>query len=401
MVTVQVGGADMTCSTLPPVRTAVGRRSVRDPGDPSTAAVSVEWAPAPGADPGAPAVLQALQLTQAAAGDRFTGRVSDARITFDDPDSGTVIADLTGMGPLASWGRLTITGEAPWPVESIADRAARIAAAAGEPIVIQGAADQPVRRLDVDRRPAGELLAELAESTGAFLFDHAGTVYLQALDWRRRTARTVSWDEEPAGAPWSQTDPGTSWDDETAAGGGTLTIGSCDVLWAPALTQTAEIANVVRVTYGPDPDNPGTAVARDDASIAAHGVQEIQLESQLVEAGDAAELAHTVLQRTARPAWQLESVTIDAGEVPPDLAAALPGIMPGRKLTLTGLPRPAPPAFHGVVEGWDEEWTAGGHTYTLYLSDVRHSMAVGIWDAEPHDETWTGLDPAFIWEDDL
>jgi hypothetical protein len=395
MVTFTVDGTDRTCDTVSGPAATVGRRSIRDTGDPGYARLTVILQEPPIIEVGA-------AITIEEAGTRHSGTVSNVALSHD---SAGAAHSLTSMGPLASWGRVTI-GDEPWPAETVQDRAERIAALIGQPIIVQGGREQRVVAKDVDRRPAVELLRELAESTGGWLFDFGANIYLQALDARRVTPLNVTWAQEPEGATWAQLGPEATWDEDLS---GTIappiTLHCDEVVYEPVWAQTNEIANHITIEYGPDAAESVTAA--DQASIDLHGRREATLTTQLADTADAITLANLVLERAAWPAWALQSVEVHWDDLDAAQRARLGAAIPGARITITQLPQPAPAdSFPGVLEGWDEAWFADedGNIHrrtTLYLSHILHSMAVPTWAAEPAGATWNDLDPALTWEEDL
>ena len=145
----------------------------------------------------------------------------------------------------------------------------------------------------------------------------------------------------------------------------------------------------------PDLDVEAEEIVEDLEASALYGRREIELKTQLDGAGDALALANLVLQRSAHPAYALPSVTVDVARLPQDLALELLACMPGARITVEDLPTAGgmPPAFLGVIEGWQEVYGAdGAHTLTLAISAVEHSTAVPSWDE---------LDPAELWQDSV
>jgi hypothetical protein len=401
---VLVVGQDRTCDTEADAQATIGRRSVREQGEAGYAALVLTGAqglPVP--------VGAAVAINDGQGRPRHTGILTDTRLTHeDDPDEGLVaVQTCTSMGALARWGRRRI-GDVPWPAESVAARAARIAALVGMPLTVHGGQEQLVVPRDVDSQPAALLVQELAAGTGGWVFDAPdGTVHLQALDARAVRTTTALWSQEPEGATWADLGPdGPTWDGDDAPGPGHPVVLDCtDVDWEPSWTQTLEIANIVTVEYGEehgDPPQRPTVTVRDEASIALYGQAPATVKTPLALLADALELAGLTLARAARPQWHLESVGIDWDGLPPAVAAQLAGALPGTRCTVTGLPQPAPArTYPGVIEGWTEDFDPDAHRITLWLSHVAHSLALSTWEAEPPAATWADLDPALSWEDDL
>ena len=281
---------------------------------------------------------------------RFTGWIAETAL--DHGDDGTAWQRISAVGSLASWGYALI-GEEPWPEETVAARAQRIAAIVGEPIVVQGGSGTEVIGQDVDAKRGIVLLEELAKSTGGWLFDGPdGTIYLQALGARSVTSSAVPWNDEPEGETWDALDEGITWQSETYNPYRPLDLDGCWVRWSPAWSASHEVATVVRVVYG---TAEGEQVVQDDDAIAEYGRHEVKVTSRLAAGGDAITLGTVILGRNNRPYPALAGVTIDMARLPRDLYMDLLQSLPGIRVTVHDLPQPAPAAaVNGVIEGWRE-----------------------------------------------
>jgi len=411
MVTVTLNGNDITGRVLgdPGVRVQVGRQQVNETGDPgacSFAIASTDWVP-----------LQYTDRVEVEDGGvvRFAGWVSDlAAGHVDDPaNPGALLSYIrvTCVGPLARWGRERI-GDEPWPEEPVAARAARVAAIVGDDLVVQGGGDVLILSRDVDSKPGIDVLSDLADTIGGFLYDHAGTTYLQSIDVRRLTDPQERWDDQSS--TWAAF-PDESWDQQTqtsATHPTTIVLGPDVVLWEPVPKQTSRIANTVTVEYGRivvegEQDKQYSTTSTDPVSAGIFGTQTAKIKTQLVSQGDAELRARLVLERSAYPQWHLDLVAVAFEHLDPATAAQVAAMLPGGRVQVSGLPMPGPfPVFDGCVEGWSEVWqldTATDQvlrTITLHLSDVRWSFAVLTWDGVvPDTLTWAEVDTA--WDDIL
>jgi hypothetical protein len=161
------------------------------------------------------------------------------------------------------------------------------------------------------------------------------------------------------------------------------------------------------VGYGDIPDGEAVqpaATSVDQASIDRWGRHRVRIPTPLADRAAALDRGRLVLERAAQPAWHLGQVQIDTAAMPPAALNLLLQSLPGRLVTVTGLPQPAPsPVFDGVLEGWTETWrgTWDGRvrrTITLALSDIRHSFAVLAWDTiAPADLPWSAVGAG--WDD--
>lgn len=397
MVTVTLDALDVTGRTRTGAKVVVGRSFVSEPSAVSYLAAKMDTAALP---------RFRADLAVADGGhSRFAGEASDIQIDGHKSDRAQV--SLTAVGPLARWGQQRV-GDVPWPVESIRARAERIAALIGQSIVVQGG-EWEVAARDVDSRPAIELLAELADDCGGWMFDHQGRVYLQALDYRKLAGvTTVTWQDDDPDATWDDLPAALTWDsDDDPSPLMPMVLDPHAVAWEPVWAQSSDIVNRAVVAYGAkvaEGDQPSVVVDAP-ASIAEHGVHDVKVTTRLANEGDALTLANLIVARAAQYQWVMGAVRVRASRLPAELLPLITTAMPGVRVTVTNLPQVAPAhSFPGVLEGWEETWDGPNpedHWIVLHLSHASQSMAVPTWDAEPAAATWDDLSPTLTWEDDL
>ena len=389
-VSVLVDGVDRACDVVAgTLRVGVGRRSVREAGQPGFCAFEVRHR---GGDFVAP--FDTVQVGTGW-GWLFAGTVSEVNLYHDE--RGRAWQTVNCSGPLASWGTSAV-GAAPWPKETVAERAQRIADLLGEPIVILGGDTQNVDRQDVDSQTGAGLLSQLSDSIAGMLFDGpgsdgSGTIYLQALDARRVVVSTVTWELEPAASTWDELDAGTRWVDEDETAFAPIDLTGCWVRRDPGPVWVSrwDIANRVHVTWGQD--GASLSTYEDPASIALYGVHDTKLDTPLDDLADVVELGTLILGRASVPVLEFPTVDIDLERLPVALASQLIQVVPGTRVTVHDLPQPAPAhAFLGCVEGFEVTVTGpGSAAMRLHVSDVAASLAVPAWDE---------LDPLALWDDE-
>jgi hypothetical protein len=398
MVSVTLDGTNIDHLVLDEdITVRVGRTDVLERGQPGSASLMLylsQWVD----------VAYKSRVVISDGGVRFSGRVTDIPRTSweehpDDPDLWMMLMRLQCAGPLASWGRQRV-GDEPWPAETVAERAARVAALVDQSLVVHGGEPVVIAR-DVDSQPAINLLEDLATDCAGYLFDHAGNTYLQSLESRRLGDPQERWDDQlTTWDGWVGT-----WDEQTGtspAAPDLISLPPDAVLFAPPLEQTSRIANRVHVRYGPE-DEFGMQVevsAEDSDSIAVYGPEDVEIATRLQDAGDAALRAALTLERAAYPQWHLPRVEVMWEALDSGIRAALDAMLPGQMVEVTMLPQPGPfTAFQGCVEGWTDQWSwddsaeAVLRTTTLHLSDLRWSFAVLTWDGFlPDTLTWDAID---------
>lgn len=298
---------------------------------------------------------------------RFVGTITDLTVRPERDVTGAQLLTITAVSSRARTGR-AIIGDAPWPAETDGARASRILtlAAASTPLTL-GTSDPglfTVRARDVDRRPALQLLEELAASTlGVLAETRAG-----ALLWHDADHRTL--DAAPA-----------------------VTLDASSVLRASTTStmRAGQLVNDLTVTYG-DTDPQPSAHVTHAASIATNGLSAAALASQLEDAEDAETVARTIVGRRSRPAWSTPGVTVDlVRTVDVTTAAALLRLEFGDLLGLTGYPAAGP---FSDAQLWVEGWT---ETYSRYA--WRLELDVSAFELTVSPRRFDELDPALRWSD--
>lgn len=396
MVSVIIAGNERRADTVADVRIMLGRTRVTDPGLPSSCKLLLHT--------DAPTeinVYDTLQIVDPVYGPRFTGRISDVELTHIVTGGVRVASvSLQAVGILAGWGRHRI-GDTPWPQETVAERAARIAALVGEPLLVQGGDTLAVIPRDIDSQPAVDVLADLADGTGGWLFDTpAGVTVLQAVDARRIGNQVMRWDDQTT--DWLGMEG--SWLDQSdysPAFPRPIEPAPDTVIMEPRWIYNAALVNQVTIGYGvPINNEQSTVYAEHTESVAAFHASAINIGTPLALAGDAALRAALILERAAIPQWHLTDVTIDLLHIADADAGPYRDLLPGIRCDILGMPGPVPStAFNGVVEGWQETYIADGatisHTLTLALSDARWSYALLSWDGIPPETVWVDIDNAW------
>jgi hypothetical protein len=243
----------------------------------------------------------------------FVGRVTDLELSYEDDQGGggavcqVIATDL--MGDLAN----RFVGSEPWPMETIAARAARIMTAIGQSVTVT-VDDRPkalsVSRLDVDRQPAANLLRELATTGTAVLWvvvDTAGTVSLRIED---PTARSGLWILGKGGDGFWRPMQGTE------SSGGQLD--TSQVLRAPVRWNraTADLITRVTVRWLDQSTSPGTTERTvgvvDAAAEAQLGARGLSVGTILTSSADATAAANLLLAtHQASDLWRASGLEWD------------------------------------------------------------------------------------------
>jgi hypothetical protein len=129
----------------------------------------------------------------------------------------------------------------------------------------------------------------------------------------------------------------------------------------------------------------------DSASIAAYGLREYRLATEIRFSADVIDRAGAIITAQANPLYSLGAVSIMVHNLDNTTRDKVLELVSGMAVSISNLPEPCPaPNYLGIVEGWGEVYTPGEHILTLSLSDPRYSFET---------VTWAGVDPALEWGD--
>lgn len=263
---------------------------------------------------------------------RFTGYVGAI-------DYNTELVQLTGVSPMEALARLDVIAAA-WPAETDTARAARIAAAAGIELTIDGAAGCTVAATDEDAQPvkALALLQALAlDAEATVLATGTGTV-----QYRARLAPAAAW---------------------------TVPSGSVDATTLRLALDLGRVVNALAVEYGPTDARASVAITDTD-SIEQYGRRENTRRTQLATADDAAALANRTLDATAHPSWRADAVRLLADVSTAQTIYVMGAIEVGDTITvpvpLAGAPLDELSArVIGITDDLSQQWAV-----TLHLDGV-------------------------------
>lgn len=345
-------------------------------------------------------------------GPAFTGRITERSLVHMDADGvrhGRFT--VTAMGPVARLGVRTV-GEEPWPAESGTERATRILEASEVPYLIDGAADAVILPRDVDSRPALDLLIDVAQDTGAAVFDLPdGTVVYQPMKERARPVKPFRWQDFDSAFMWSQFDSAFTWADfntwYSTDSEFPVAIPPGAVEYEPAWSSSeADVINHVRIGYGAIPEGSEQAWTEvtSPASIDRHGRRYLYSGTQLRDLADAQAFASWWLAVKGSEHWHLDDIVVRLELLDPDIYAAVMALTCGDHITIDGMPQPAPATVYtGIVEGWTYTmWGAGGLLHerlVLHTTAPLESLAVPQWGDYDDAFMWSDHDAQLAWAD--
>jgi hypothetical protein len=323
-------------------------------------------------------VVVVSTLTPEGGSTRFTGRVTDIALGWDDagvetPDAG--VGQIIAVSVLADLGR-RVVGSEPWPVELDGARISRVADLAGMPLDARWSDPGTVSILarDVDAQQALDVMHGVAESAGGIVWDtRDGDVRYADADHRRGIAPS-------------------------------LVLDACDVLVTPRwLRNLAGLVNRISIGYGlaPDGGEQPQLVAEDTASITKYGRYGLSVTTELAALADAQAMSQLVIVRNSSPVWNMNALPVDVESLSQDETTALLSLDMHALVTLTGLPAigSAPTSANLWVEGWTERLAAGVHEFEMYVSGYCRTSPPPRWDDLDPTWTWNTAPADLTWND--
>lgn len=310
----------------------------------------------------------------------------------------------------------TVIGDNPWPKQTVAARADRIAQLAGITTAPRVRIDPPLDQLqvswrDVDAQPAYPLLADLAQSAGGVMWAavHAVTGPFLWMENPDRRAAVSTFTTTPGGVVIIE-----------SATEGVVFISAADLLEDP-VTWTQDIGdviNVVAVSWLDQTLDDEGQPAPTERTVIVPAVQpstpfRLSITTELTTEADAAAMANRLLTQALLVGWRLDGLVMDTGANLPEL---LPGMdsrdrqaaflslldgtaRMGAAVTLTDMPGYAPRGATSsvYVEGGDYAYTGGAWILTLRSSPSAGQGQSATW-AEL-DWSWQQADPDIRWAD--
>lgn len=301
---------------------------------------------------------------------RFTGRVYSRKVEWPNVDRS--IMTVACQGPMAMMGRTYIGGDTSWPVETDGDRMARIFTdVTAQDSTFTGVAEPgtvDVLARSAEIATAGDLASAIALSGMGFITDTPdGTVRYYDKDH----VKNVTSD---------------------------FTLSAANILEGFTLSKSADtVINDISINYGNRAIDPRLVVSdTSPASIGSFGLLGADFDSELDNAGDAADLAAEWLYRYSQPREDFPSLTI-SGRVKDD---DLYYVSIGAVVNVTGLPQPAYFRASAVITAYIERWrTTSEWEIELDLLDAELWGRGITWDDVDITDYWNTIDSSYTWND--
>jgi hypothetical protein len=325
---------------------------------------------------------------------RFTGQVSDVSITHLSADPPVAVSTITGIGELSRVG-FTEVGASGYPEQTVSQRVEEVLIAVGLPY-LNGADSVTVLHSitgpDITPTEALTELANLAERNGGTYFDDPyGRIVFESYGDRGSTTFAGAWSSQFG--TWA--DATTDWDSYPVNMSSTL-IPDDTIIFTPTWAKTRQsLVNSVTV-LGHNDSHETTQT--DSASIAAYGLREYRLNTDIKNAADVIERAGNIITAQANPLWNLGTISIMVQNLDEPARDRIMALVSGMEVSILNLPQPAPEAaFAGIVEGWGEVFTPGEHILTLSISDPRFSFETLTWGEVYTDIQWADVFDTARW----
>lgn len=347
-----------------------GRADTTEQPEPAAARVNITVGPGapldPAVDMGAWLVVQTTVAGQTFR--RFTGRITDVAVGWDDAGEGTPesgVGQVVAVSVLGDYARRVI-GDEPFPEELDGARVARVFALAG--LVLDPATSDPgtvpLNPRDVDARAALEVATNAATSAGGLVWEtRAGDIRYADADHRRGADVTVDLD-------------------------------ACDVLVTPTWSRNLSgLVNELSVAYGLAPDGGGEQPQIHETnpeSVARYGRYNYSVSTDLATFDAAQSWAWLVLTQNRGPVWMLQALPVDLAGLDAAHTTALLGAEVHTLARVSGLPATGatPTSIAAWIEGWTERLAWGVHDLELSVSDYCRTVPGIRWDDTPADVTW-------------
>ena len=317
---------------------------------------------------------------------RFTGQISDVRVTHLSSVPPVALTQITAMGNLARVGFVEV-GASGFSEQTVFERVTAVLDATGLDYLNGADTDLVLHSVssgNAEPTDALSYLQRLAEGTGATYYDDpAGRIVFESYGNRGITAFAGIWANQVG--TWA--DQTEAWEDYPVDRATTNIPGGA-VVFSPAWSRTRQtILNTVTVVGYTGHEE----TASDSVSIAAYGLKEYRLETDIKNNADVLTRAGGIITAQANPLWSLGELSIFVHQLDTTDRDLILALVSGMAVSLANLPQPAPlDNFLGIVEGWGEVYVPGQHVLTLSVSDPRYSFET---------VTWAEVDPALEWGD--
>lgn len=324
----------------------------------------------------------------------FNGRITDAPLEFDDAAQRPVVT-LTAVDFTAELANRRV-GDEPWQSESIAARFNRILRAARvshlRAILPAVAYTRTLAAVDIDSRPALELLTNAAKAAGCILWaaahDTIGSYIRLENPLERHPLYRLDVPAQGAARLEAASNAATRIDAR-----------ELDLERLIVEQDSTDLASSVAVRWK-DLDSNGRRVERTEkaeapARAASHGYRSISISTDLNNVEHAQALARDTLDRAAPGSWTIPAATWRPKTTPASTVIKLLDATHrlGRPLVLDGVDDwvPGAPAIPVYLDGGAYTYIGGAWVLALNLTRASAPGASVQWSSLPASLTWQRL----------
>ena len=271
---------------------------------------------------------------------RFTGQISDVEITHLSSVPPVAVTTLTGIGELSRVGFVEV-GASGYPHETVSQRVDDVLTAVGLPYLNGADPDVELHSIssgNAEPTDALSYLGLIAQWTGATFYDDPfGRIVFESYGNRGITSFSGTWSNQVG--TWA--DNTVSWDSFPVDAAPTV-IPDTDIIFTPTWSKTRQtiINSVTVLGYNDTHETTQT----DSASIAAYGLREYRLNTEIRYEADVIDRAGNIITAQANPLYSLGAVSILVHNLDNTTRDKVLELVSGMAVSLSGLPQPAPVA---------------------------------------------------------
>lgn len=301
----------------------------------------------------------------------FTGKITSIQTSMNAVGSVNEVAVITisAVGPFAAMSRKVLSTTYAKQFDS--DRMTSVLTDAGVTIDI---VDSPGI---YEFKDTGAFVADAYSTAAKYGGMANGYIYETAdgkVGWANESRRTVA-----------------------VAASGYMTIPENYILWRSISSSKSlsDVLNSINLTY-----KSGTKTASDATSIAAYGLLDASISTELEHAAEAQELAdkYVALRRVPRVNMSAFAVQLDSPNVSSANLDAFLQMYMGKAISITGLPIALLASnYYGFVEGWNLQVSRNQAAISLITSESSYSIQPTRWQDVSASLAWNAVGAAVQW----
>lgn len=257
-----------------------------------------------------------------------------------------------------------------------------------------------VKQFDSDRMTSvltdAGVTIDIVDSPGIYEFKDTGAFVADAYSTAAKYGGMAN------GYIYETADGKVGWANESrrtvaVAASGYMTIPENYILWRSISSSKSlsDVLNSINLTY-----KSGTKTASDATSIAAYGLLDASISTELEHATEAQELAdkYVALRRVPRVNMSAFAVQLDSPNVSSANLDAFLQMYMGKAISITGLPIALLASnYYGFVEGWNLQVSRNQAAISLITSESSYSIQPTRWQDVSASLAWNAVGAAVQW----